>query len=794
MIKKTIEGFVMVLEGYPNIPCTAPCSMYSVLLDNDLISNPFVGLNEAAATKLSELDCEFKSVFKVDETEIRSEYNELVFNGLDTIAEIYLNGKRISAVKNMHRIYSLDVKSFIKAGENELRIIFRSPIKYFKEMNDIHRVFCCKECMQGSPHLRKALYMSGWDWGPTLPDMGIFRKIELLSYDCDMIDSYHVLQNHKDGKVELDISLEAKHGKELSAYVEIDGRRERLDGGKCKITIDEPRLWYVRGYGEQYLYDIEFVITDGEKEVDRRSGRIGLRKIEVSRDYDKYGREFAFVVNGIKIFAMGANYIPSDNILPRINKKKLRQILDDAVFANMNCIRVWGGGYYPEDEFYDICDEYGLLVWQDFMVGCAGIWLNDDMKLEFREEAICNIKRFRNHASLGILCGNNEVEDQMEHWYLGNDEELRPDYLELYERLLKDTVYEYAPSTFYWPSSPSSGGGFNNANCDSDGDSHFWGVWHKEKPFTEYRKHNFRFCSEFGFQSFPPMKTITEFADERDYNPFSRVMEAHQKNVAGNSKILKYMSETYKYPYDFESFVYASELLSAEAIKCGVEHFRRIRECCKGAIYWQLNDCWPVISWSGVDYYGRYKALHYYARRFFSPILCSIFLDGEKVTVSVMNETLEDFAGSLKIKVCDSELKVLEEHMIPVKVPELTSNDIISLVPSTDNVYNTCVIAELLDSNGRLVIRQSEPLVSPKHFEFKSPEITYEVIRDEDGVRLIFNSKAYAKNVFVDFDGADIVLSDNYFDLTGEPYCVRLLGDVPGNIEGRIKLRSVYNI
>ncbi len=794
MFKKIIKDFSMSCGAYKNISCTAPCSMYSVLLENDLIEDPFKALNEAAATKLSELECEFKSVFAVDEKDIRSEYNELVFHGLDTICDIYLNGSLLSVTMNMHRTYSFDIKHLIHVGENELKLAFHSPIEYFKRMNELHHIYCCKECMQGSPHLRKALYMSGWDWGPTLPDMGIFRKIELLSYDCDMIDNYHVLQDHKDGRAELDISLETKHGKELSAYVEIDGRREELKDGKCKITIDEPRLWYVRGYGEQNLYDIEFVITDGEKEVDRRRGRIGLRKIEVSRDHDKYGREFAFVINGIKIFAMGANYIPNDNILPRVGEKRLRQILDDAVFANMNCIRVWGGGYYPEDVFYDICDEYGLLVWQDFMVGCAAIWLNDDMKREFREEAICNIKRFRNHASLGILCGNNEIEDQMEHGYYGDDEALRPDYLELYEHLFAEAAREYAPNTFYWPSSPSSGGGFNNANCDNDGDSHFWEVWHGEKPFTEFRKHNFRFCSEFGFQSFPPMKTIKEFANECDHNPFSRVMEAHQKNDAGNSKILKYMSDIYKYPYDFESFVYASELLSAEAIKCGVEHFRRIRECCKGAIYWQLNDCWPVISWSSVDYYGRYKALHYYARRFFSPVLCSIFRDGEKVTVSVMNETLNTFIGTLKIKICDADLRVLEEYLIQTEVSALTSKDIMSLVPNTDNVYNTIVIAELFDGDGKPVIRQSELLVPPKHFEFNDPKITYKVISDERGVGIEFNSEAYAKNVFVDFEGSDIVLSDNYFDLIGEPYYVRLLGDVPKDIGNRIKIKSVYDI
>ncbi len=789
-----IKSFLMHYDGHEPIACCVPCSMYSVLLENKLISDPFCGLNEQEATKLSEKDVEFSAEFDVDEDMLASEYNELVFHGLDTICDIYLNEKLLGKTKNMHRTYSYDVKSGLRLGSNSLKLAFRSPIKFFEEMNHRHYMPCCLEGMDGTPHLRKALYMSGWDWGPTLPDMGIFRDIELLSYNTDKIDSYYVRQHHDGGAVTLDFTVETKHGADVDVFVEIDGKRYKTDGGAVSVRIGDPKLWWPLGYGEQNLYGVKITAEKNGVLVDSKSDRIGLRTVSVSRNRDKYGREFAFVVNGVKIFAKGANYIPNDNILPRIDRAKIKSILDAAVFANFNCMRVWGGGYYPEDEFYDMCDELGLLVWQDIMVACAAIWLTDDMKEEFRCEAVDNIKRFRNHASFALLCGNNEIEDQMEHEIWGKNLQYKTDYIMLYENLLADIAYKYVPDTFYWPSSPSSGGGLSKANCDDDGDAHYWDVWHGEKPVKEYRKHMFRFCSEFGFQSFPPMKTIRYFATEEDLNPFSRVMEAHQKNASGNKKILTYLSDTYKYPYDFEDLVYASELLQAEAIKCGVEHFRRIRECCKGSIYWQINDCWPVASWSSVDYFGRYKALHYFAKKFYAPVLCSIFIQDGEITVSVMNETLKDFSGELRVKLCKTDFACIMEEAAPVSIKQLTSSDIITIDMPSEGIYDTYCVAELYDEHGELVMRQSDTLALPKHFNFTKPNISCKVISDDEDRYIELKSDTYAKNVFIDFTSSDVILSDNYFDLTGDAYRVKLISGAPDDIESQIVIKTVYDI
>jgi len=368
---------------------------------------------------------------------------------------------------------------------------------------------------------------------------------------------------------------------------------------------------------------------------DRCHKQLGLRTLTVSTepDADGKGSEFCFVLNGVKIFSMGANLVPMDNLLSRITDQRWETIVRQAVDANFNTLRVWGGGYYPDSRFYELCDQYGLLVWQDFMVACANIYLTSEMAEEFTQEAICNLKRLHHHASLALLCGNNEMESGVINWGSRDNQLVRDDYTRLYGHLLPELCETYAPDTYYWPSSPSSGGGFDDPDNPAKGDTHYWEVWHGGVPFTTYRQKRFRFCSEYGFESFPSMKTIRTFAREEDMNCFSRVMENHQKCRGGNGKILRYLADNYLYPATFENLVYASQLLQADAIKYGVEHFRRQRGYCMGSTYWQFNDCWPVASWSSVDCFGRYKALHYAARKFYAPVAMGLFLENGALTV-----------------------------------------------------------------------------------------------------------------------------------------------------------------
>lgn len=554
-----IKNWAMSYEDHKALSCQVPCSMYSVLMEQSIIEDPYCGLNELACTRLSDKDCTFSAEFFADDVLLKREFIELTFLGLDTICDIHVNDILIASVNDMHCAYTYDVKALLVLGCNRIRLEFKSPTKYFKERNDRHFVWSGNDCIPGAAHLRKALYMSGWDWGPQLPDMGIFRPVELNAYDVDRIEDVFVRQHHHDGVVDLEVSACSKYGTCGDFYAQIDGQRHLLRGGKGTIRIDKPRLWWVRGYGEQFLYDLKVDLSVHGKIVDSQMKRIGLRTITVSTEKDKYGSEFCFVINGVKIFAMGANYIPQDNLLSRISRERTAKLLEDCVDANFNCIRVWGGGYYPEDDFFDLCDEMGLLVWQDFMVACANIWLTEEMEHNFIREAVYNIKRIRHHASLGLLCGNNEMEEAVTTWDIAKDSELvKMDYLKLYEHILPELVDRYAPEVFYWPSSPSCGGGFDDPTNNLRGDVHYWKVWHGNAPFTDYRKFLFRFCSEYGFESFPSMKTIRTFCEKEEQNAFSRVMENHQKCKSGNGKIVNYISDTYLYPASFENLVYTS--------------------------------------------------------------------------------------------------------------------------------------------------------------------------------------------------------------------------------------------
>ena len=558
-----IQNWTMYFDGFEPLKCHAPCTMYSVLLDHGKIPDPFYGLNERELQQLGERDCAFEAAFPVDAQTLSRDEVELVFHGLDTICHIYLNGRLLDKVKNMHRTYVYDVKDRLRVGENTLRLDFKSPVQYFTEEQRKHYLYMNNgDTIPGTAHLRTAMYQSGWDWGPTLPDMGIFRPIELRAFDTGRLDYVLVSQKHHDGVVDVTVRAEALCDQDHEIWVTLDGKRAKVCDGEAVIRVENPKLWWVRGYGEQPLYDLHTELLVDGRVIDTDHKRIGLRTLTVSTqpDDDGKGSEFCFVINGVKIFSMGANYIPMDNLLSRVTPERQDRMIQWALDANFNTLRVWGGGYYPEDHFYDLCDEHGILVWQDFMVACANIWLTEKMAEEFTCEAIDNLTRLHHHAALGLLCGNNEMEDMI----LGgaqNTELVRHDYLHLYEHLLPELCREYAPDTFYWPSSPSSGGGFEEPGNISRGDTHYWTVWHGGVPFTAYRENSFRFCSEYGFESFPNLKTIRSFCGEQDMNCFSRVMENHQKCKGGNGKILRYLSDNYLYPSSFENLVYASQLM-----------------------------------------------------------------------------------------------------------------------------------------------------------------------------------------------------------------------------------------
>ncbi|SFC90618.1 beta-mannosidase [Butyrivibrio sp. YAB3001] len=782
-----------------------PGTVYTDLLENGLMEDPYYRDNEDAARELMDYDYEYRTRFAVSSSDELRSHEEVVlrFEMIDTVADIYLNDSLLGSVCNMHRTYEYQVKEILK-DENELRVILHSPNKFIKKAFEEDPVLGTEDCSKGFPKLRKAHYMFGWDWGPRLPDAGIMRTVSLLGISKDRFESVYIRQKHLEDIVALsfDITTEKKSG--CTSKVSItspDGKEIITDKDASEgVNIVSPQLWWPNGYGEQPLYTVKIELKSQDGEVlDIWEKRIGLRTMSISRQKDEYGEEFAHVVNGVKIFAMGADYIPQDNILSRVNKDRTRTLLKHCADSHFNCIRVWGGGYYPEDDFYDICDELGLVVWQDFMFACAVYRLTEDFEENIKEEIIQNVRRLRHHASLGLWCGNNEMElfVGQEHW--GAKHTLKSDYVKMYEYLFPKIMKEEDPQTYYWPASPSSGGGFDDPNDENRGDAHYWEVWHGNQPFTAYRQFHFRYLSEFGFQSFPSVKTIETFTEPEDRNIFSYVMEKHQRNSAANGKIMNYMSQTFLYPESLDELVYYSQLLQAEAIRYGVEHFRRNRGRCMGTVYWQLNDCWPVASWASIDYEGRWKALQYYAKRFFAPILISCeekgYLDQrvsvnddaepirKSIRLNVQNEQLESANVKMKWQLRNARAEILEQHEEDIKVDPLSSYWFEEKSLDHALLHENYVSYQLVNRNNEVISEGTVLFCPPKHFKFVDPQLSYRVEGDE----IIVSAKAYAKSVEIMNDNDDLLLSDNYFDLNAEEKRIKV---ICGKIQG-LKLRAV---
>ena len=498
---------------------------------------------------------------------------------------------------------------------------------------------------------------------------------------------------------------------------------------------------------------------------------------------------------------MGADYIPEDNILSRVTPKRTLSLLKQCKDANFNVIRVWGGGNYPSDAFYDSCDELGLVVWQDFMFACANYNLTDEFEENIKAEFVDNIRRIRSHPSLGLWCGNNEMEMFAEYGGWGITPKLKSDYIKIYEYIIPKILKENDPEVFYWPASPSSGGGFDNPNDENRGDVHYWDVWHGNKPFTEYRKFFFRYVSEFGFQSFPALKTVETYTVPEDRNIFSYVMEKHQRNNAANGKIMNYMSATYLYPNDFDTLLYASQLLQADAIRYGVEHFRRNRGRCMGSIYWQLNDCWPTASWSSIDYCGRWKVLHYYAKRFFAPLMLSCMEEGiltqdtnvnaqpydikKSIHLCIANESMQDVKVTVRWALRNNKAEIIKESSCEVTAEKLSSKWLDKVDMQEASLYEDYVSYEML-KDGKVISEGTVIFSIPKHFKFINPELRYKTEGDE----IIISAKSYARGVEIINEDNDMLLSDNYFDINGGENRVRILRGKPNGI----RLRSVYDI
>jgi beta-mannosidase len=644
-----------------------PGDNYSALWEAGVIPDPYYGRNEDLVQWPRERTWVFSKEFDVDTELLQNKYVFLNLDSIDTLAEIRLNGKLIGTTENMFIRFRCEVKSLLKIGTNVLEIkIFPPGPEADKRAADLSfpLKWSINNQMPYQNLIRKVQCHSGWDWGITLVVCGIYGKMYLQGVDHASIDHVYTEQNHQNGKCILKVTAELT-GDEEEIVFKFNGEVRKITASgtaETTFTVENPKLWFPLEYGDQELYTL--TVSAGKSKITKK---IGLRKVELIREKDEAGSSMYFKINDIPVFCKGADWIPVDAMPRRMTREVYQRLISDAAAVHMNMLRVWGGGLYEEEDFYEICDELGILVWQDCMFSCAEYPSEGKFMESVEQETEYQIKRLRDHASIVLWCGDNEIAEQ-----LGGTGSLFYTQLANYDRFnqnLERAVRKADPTRMFWPSSPCNGPleCYGSWSDDTKGDLHYWDVWHGGKPFEAYYTVKPRFCSEFGYQAFPDISTVRKYGGKNVTDP---IMEKHQKNNAGNMKILNMFSRYFPFPGGLENFVYLSQVQQALAIRTGVEFWRSLRPHCMGALYWQLNDNWPVASWSSIDYYGNWKLLHYAARRFFAPQLATARINEDKeAEFTIVNDALEEKSGLLRIEKMSFKGEILETRELQINVP-----------------------------------------------------------------------------------------------------------------------------
>ncbi|MBL7828038.1 MAG: glycoside hydrolase family 2 protein [Saprospiraceae bacterium] len=762
---------------------TAPISVHTALLQNGIIEDPFYRDNEEKLQWIEKEDWEFQTTFDVDPTTLSKKHIELILKGIDTYAQIYLNDTLILETDNMFRIWKADVKRLLKPTGNKLHFYFESPLKKTEaawkalgyELPGGQRVMS-----------RKAQFHYGWDWGPKFVGCGILKMPELLAWDDLLLENVYITTQSVTPELAKMVAR-YRYRSDFTGPVTViarDGKRKSVEDRKfwagvhedsVTFEVQNPKLWWCAGMGEPHLYDFGIEVKREVRVVDRADVRMGIRKVELITEKDQNGKgeSFYFKLNGKPVFAKGANYIPQDIFQDRVTPDKYKRLIDDALAANMNMLRVWGGGIYEDDVFYQLCDARGIMVWQDFMYACALYPGNGSFLKTAAKEALDQIERLRQHPCIALWCGNNENSEAWHHWGWqmpfseAQRAQLWRDYQILFSDLLRTYVERNAIGVPYWESSPKFGRG--NPKSMSEGDSHYWGVWHDEEPFEILNKKVPRFMSEFGFQSFPEWRTIQSFTLPEDRKLDSKVMLLHQKHPRGNALIAEYMKRDYRNPKTFEDFVYVSQLLQAEGMRTGIEAQRRNKPYCMGTLYWQLNDVWQVASWSGIDYFGRWKALHYYARECYSPLAALPIIDGDILKLYGVNDMADTAHLTLRVRALTYEGKVLSDvtqvdtHISPDS-SRMVWQGTLKTVLNKNKPENSVVDIMLTNDKGKTVYRRLFYPVSPKKMALSKTDVNLKVEQVNDGYQITLSADRLAKNVMISTE-VDGFFSDNYFDL-----------------------------
>ena len=813
------------------LKASVPGTVHTDLISNNLIEDPFYRLNEHNTQWIDKADWDYETNFEISHNQFNSDFIGLEFLGIDTYSSIYLNDSLLISTDNMFVAKTVDIKKFSKIGDNNLLIKFKSPINQGVILhdslgydissfnaNDLAEIGKVEGDKRVSVFTRKAPYHYGWDWGPRLVTSGIWQPINLKTWNYFNIQDLYVRQMSLSenanlvAEVELESSLEID---EMISEIYVNNQKistdlvyatKGLNKIKIPFTIKNHELWWPNGMGDQTMYNIKVILKSEENFVSSEK-RIGLRNIELITSKDSIGDSFYFKVNNKKVFMKGVNYIPQDIFLPRVTDQKYEDILESAVDANMNMIRVWGGGIYEKEIFYNLCDEKGLLVWQDFMFACAMYPGDEEFLSSVKEEAEYNIKRLRSHPSIALWCGNNEVLSAWKRWGWEEDvtknqsldvaNKISKAYDDVFHKLLPKAVKKLDSSTDYWPSSPGSS--FGQPENYTSGDAHYWGVWWGKEDFKSYDTKVPRFMSEFGFQSFPEFSSVQKYTEEEDYNIYSDVMKSHQRSSIGNKTIEDYMLRHYKKPNTFSDYLYVSQILQSYGVSLGMESHRRNKGLNMGSLYWQLNDCWPVASWSSIDYFGKWKALHYSTKKAFEPLLISFLQTKKDIEVHLISDIYEVKQVNLNVKILTFEGEILYQSnkdytLSPDSAKKVDSLSIDWINKNLDP-RNSLIIASLSDME-KEISSNIYYLSEFKDLKLSKPLIEYQIIELVDEFVISLKSETLVKNVFVDI-GSKFNFSDNYFDMApGKEYKISIKKDTNLSlidVKNNIILHSLYD-
>lgn len=748
------------------------------LMNNKLIPDPYKDENEKKVQWVENEDWDYQTVFKISAKELENQNADLIFHGLDTFSEIYLNGKLLKKTDNMFRTWKIPVKNDLKIGNNILQIKFKSSVHIGKEL--AKKVpFTVPESPRS--FVRKAQYQFGWDWGPRLVTAGIWKDVKLNFWNQAKIENIKIEQKAlTKQRADLNIHAEifAEQSGKYSFLINNETRDVFLQQGLNKISIpfqiEDPHLWQPNGWGKAIIYAIKFSLKKNSETIDSKEERIGLRTIELIQEKDEKGKSFYFKVNGNPMYAKGTNWIPSDSFTPRITKEKYQKLIKDCKDANMNMIRVWGGGIYEDDEFYKACDENGILVWQDFMFAGSFYPSDEDFLNNVKEEVKDQVDRLQNHPSIALWCGNNEIDEAIVNWgyqkqfkYSKEDSlQVWKDYKKVFHEVIPNALKEnlISEKNIYRPTSPSIGWGHKESL--TEGDSHYWGVWWGELPFEIYSEKVPRFASEYGFQGMPSLEAVKSmFSETPDLSLENPIVKAHEKNARGFHIINEYMKRDYVVPKDFVKYNYVSQLLQARGMQIAIEAHRRAKPYNMGTLYWQLNDCWPVISWSSIDYLGNWKALHYQVKRSFEN---QVILTEEKEGVLnfyAINDELKKFEdvslivyakkfnGDIIVRrTTDCKRRVLDGIL------KLASPKTSFFIPESER-DNSFLNLILVDKKGNKITESNHFFGKPKDLKLTKPNIK---IKKISATEIEISTDVLAKDVYLI---GNTHFSDNFFDL-----------------------------